>query len=100
MQLADLLQTNANISLTITLDDLRTYSNELIQSTKKELEAEVIAQQNESYLSRLETADFLKVDQATLWRWAKRGYLMPVEMGGRRLYRKSDLQRILNGGRA
>ena len=100
MQLADLLQTNANISLTITLDDLRTFSNELIQSTKKELEAEVIAQQNESYLTRLETADFLKVDQATLWRWAKRGYLMPVEMGGRRLYRKSDLQRILNGGRA
>lgn len=100
MQLADLLQTNANISLTITLEDLRIYSNELIQSTKKELEAEVIAQQNESYLTRLETADFLKVDQATLWRWAKRGYLMPVEMGGRRLYRKSDLQRILNGGRA
>ena len=100
MQLADLLQTNANISLTITLDDLRTFSNELIQSTKKELEAEVMAQQNESYLTRLETCDFLKVDQATLWRWAKRGYLMPVEMGGRRLYRKSDLQRILNGGRA
>ncbi len=100
MQLADLLQTNANISLTITLDDLRTFSNELIQSTKKELEAEVMAQQNESYLTRLETCDFLKVDQSTLHRWSKRGYLMPVEMGGRRLYRKSDLQRILNGGRA
>ena len=100
MQLADLLQTNANISLTITLDDLRTFSNELIQSTKKELEAEVMAQQNESYLTRLETADFLKVDQATLWRWAKRGYLLPVEVGGKRMYRKSDLQRILNGGRA
>ena len=100
MKLEDLLQTNANISLTITLDDLRTFSNELIQSTKKELEAEVIAQQNESYLTRLETCDFLKVDQSTLHRWSKRGYLMPVEMGGRRLYRKSDLQRILNGGRA
>lgn len=100
MQLADLLQTNANISLTITLDDLRTFSNELIQSTKKELEAEVIAQQNESYLTRLETADFLKVNQASLWRWAKRGYLLPVEVGGKRMYRKSDLQRILNGGRA
>ena len=100
MKLADLLQTNANISVTITLEDLRTYSNELIQSTKKELEAEVMAQQNESYLTRLETCDFLKVDQSTLHRWSKRGYLMPVEMGGRRLYRKSDLQRILNGGRA
>lgn len=44
MQLAELLQTNANISINVTLDDLRTFSNELIQSTKMQLEAEVVAQ--------------------------------------------------------
>lgn len=98
MQIAELLKTNANISINVSLDDLRTFSNELIQTTKKELEAEVVAQQNESYLTRLETCDFLKVDQSTLFRWARRGYLMPIEVGGRRVYRKSDLQRILNGG--
>ena len=100
MILTKLLKTNANISVNVSLEDLRTYSNELIQSTKKELEAEVTAQKNETYLTRLETCEFLKVDQATLWRWAKRGYLMPIEVGGKRMYRKSDLQRILNGGRA
>ena len=100
MKLADLLQTNANISVTITLEDLRTYSNELIQSTKKELEAEVMAQQNESYLTWVEACDFLKVKQTTLYRWANRGYLVPIQMGGKRMYRKSDLQRILNGRRA
>lgn len=99
MQLAELLQTNANISLTITLDDLRTFSKELIQSTKMELEANIVAQQNEVYLSRLETCEFLQVDSATLWRWAKRGYLAPIEVGGKRKYRKSDLLNILNGGR-
>lgn len=100
MQIAELLQSNANISINVTLDDLRTYSNELIQKTKTELEADVIAQQSESYLTRLEACDFLKIDSATAWRWAKRGYLVPIEVGGRRMYRKSDLQRILNGGRA
>ena len=99
MQLTELLQTNANINLTISLDDLRTFSNELIQETKNQLEAEVTAQRNETYLTRLETCDFLKVDQATLWRWAKRGYLEPIEVGGKRMYRKSDLMRILNGGK-
>lgn len=98
MTITEFLQTNANISVTITLEDLRTYSNELIQSTKKELEAEVIAQQNESYLTRLEACDFLKIDSATAWRWAKRGYLVPIEVGGKRMYRKSDLQRILKFG--
>lgn len=71
----------------------------LINQAKTELETEVIAQQNETYKTRLETCDFLKVDQSTLWRYAKRGYLMPVEVGGKRMYRMSDLKRILNGGR-
>lgn len=99
MILEELLQTNANISLTVSLDDLRTFSNELIRQTKSELEAELIATRQESYLTRLETAGFMKVDQATLWRWAKRGYLSPIEVGGKRMYRMSDVMRILNGGK-
>ncbi|WP_418197249.1 helix-turn-helix domain-containing protein [Alistipes shahii] len=39
------------------------------------------------------------VDSSTLWRWAKSGYLVPVEYGGQRRYRVADVQRILNGGR-
>lgn len=99
MILEELLQTNANISLTVSLDDLRTFSNELIRQTKSELEAELIATRQESYLTRLETAGFMKVDQATLWRWAKRGYLSPIEVGGKRMYKMSDVMRILNGGK-
>ena len=41
----------------------------------------------------------LGVDSSTLWRWAKSGYLVPVEYGGQRRYRVADVQRILNGGR-
>mgnify|MGYP000854542107 CR=1 FL=1 len=99
MILEELLQTNANISLTVSLDDLRSFSTEFIRQTKTALEAELIATRQESYLTRLETAGFMKVDQATLWRWAKRGYLSPIEVGGKRMYRMSDLMRILNGGK-
>ena len=94
----NLLNSDANFNITIQKSDLMDFANLLIKQTKTELEAEVIAQQNESYLTRLETCDYLKVDQSTLFRWAKRGYLAPVEVGGRRLYRMSDLKRILNGG--
>lgn len=96
----NLLTSDANFNITIQKSDLLDFANLLITQTKNQLEAEVTAQKNESYLTRLETCDFLKVDQATLWRYAKRGYLMPIEVGGKRMYRKSDLQRILNGGRA
>ncbi len=94
----NLLNSDANFNITIQKSDLMDFANFLIKNTKTELEAEVIAKQNESYLTRLETCDFLKVDQSSLHRWKKRGYLMPVEVGGRRLYRMSDLKRILNGG--
>ena len=78
---------------------MRTFSNELIKSTKKELEAELIAQQAVRYLTRAESCEMLKLDQSTLFRWAKRGYLVPIEVGGRRVYKLSDLKRILNGGK-
>ena len=53
MNVEELLQANANISLTVSLDDLRTFSNELIQRTKSELEADIVATKNEVYLTRL-----------------------------------------------
>ncbi len=98
MDLSNLIQTNANINLTITLDDLRTFTNELIQKTKNELEAVIIADKAEINVPRLEACEVLKVDQSTLFRWAKRGYLVPVEVGGKRMYKMSDLKQILNGG--
>ena len=100
MSLQELLNSGQNINITVGLSDLQVFAADLINQTKTQLEAEVIAQQNESYLTRLEACDFLKIDSATAWRWAKRGYLVPIEVGGKRMYRKSDLQRILNGGRA
>jgi len=33
-----------------------------------------------------------------LWRWAKRGYLVPIEVGGKRRYRMSEVKAILNVG--
>lgn len=97
MSLQELLNSGQNINITVGLSDLQKFATDLISNTKAELEAEVIAQQAESYLTRLETCEYLKLDQSTLFRWQKRKYLMPVEMGGRRLYRMSDLKRILNG---
>jgi len=95
----NLLTSESNLNITIKRSDLMDFGKFLINQTKTELETEVIAQQNETYKTRLETCDFLKVDQSTLWRYAKRGYLIPVEVGGKRMYRMSDLKRILNGGR-
>ena len=35
------------------------------------------------------------IDASTLWRWRKRGYLVPVSIGGKRRYRLSEIKKIL-----
>jgi hypothetical protein len=99
MSLQELISSGQSINVTIALSDLQTFVKDLIAETKTELEAEIVAQKAERYVPRLEACDVLKVDQSTLFRWAKRGYLVPLEVGGKRMYRMSDLKRILNGGK-
>ena len=97
MFLNELLETGAkNISVNVSLDDLRKYSKELIQETKKELEEVVISEKAETYPSPKQVSEILNVDQTTLWRWAKRGYLIPIKIGGKNRYRMSEVKAMLN----
>lgn len=99
MTLNELLKTDANINVTIGLNDLRTWHSEVISSTKKELEEIVINDKAETYLTPKQVSEMLNVDLTTLWRWNKRNYLKPVEFGGGRRYKMSDVKALMNGGR-
>ena len=49
------------------------------------------------FLTAKETAEFLKISPSTLIRWNKSGYLTPVRVGSRKMYRIEDLEAILAG---
>jgi predicted site-specific integrase-resolvase len=51
----------------------------------------------ETYISPKKCAEILDCDLSTLWRWKKSGYLAPVEIGGKRRYKMSDIKKILEG---
>jgi hypothetical protein len=99
MELANLIQHGTNVSITVSLSDLYDFGNVLIQKTKRELEQAVISDKSETYPSPDQVAKILDVDKSTLFRWNKKGYLCPIEVGGKRRYRMSDIRRILEGGR-
>lgn len=98
MSLQELLNSGQTINITIGLSDLHEFANDLIQKTKSDLEEIVLADKMETYPTREQVCTLLDVDQSTLWRWSKRGYLNPIEIGGKRRYRMSDVKCILNGG--
>ena len=89
MDLKQLYEMGGDVHVTVRLEDLRQWHRELTAA---------VPQTGELY-TRKQTIALLGIDSSTLWRWAKSGYLVPVEYGGQRRYRVADVQQILKGGR-
>lgn len=96
MSIQEIIQNGTNVSITVSGNDLLQFANHLIHATKEELESTILAKQKETHVTPDEASKQLHIDRSTLWRWAKSGYLRPLEVGGKRLYKQSDIDRILN----
>ncbi len=97
INLINLVKECPGLQVTITLGDLLEANTMLIADTKKELEQLITDEKSETYPSREKVMEMLDVSQSTLWRWQKAGYLVPLNVGGKRRYRMSDVRRILEG---
>ncbi len=49
----------------------------------------------EEYLTPDQMATTLKISLVTLWSWDKKGITIPLRIGNKKLYRRSDLEKIL-----
>ena len=98
MNINELVKTGANVLITVEAKDLIHFADHLIDKSKKELEEAVIADKAENYPTPNQVSEMINVDLSTLWRWKKKGYLVPIEVGGKRRYKMSDVNKIL--GRA
>lgn len=85
------------MTIAVKLNDLVEFGNILISNVKSELAQTIADQKSETYLSIERVMEMLGVCRGTLWRWQKVGYLVPINVGGKRRYRKSDVMRIIEG---
>lgn len=83
--------------ISVKVGDLIEANEALVAKTKEQLEQIITDQATETYPSRQKVAEIFDVDLSTLHRWAKRGLLVPIEIGGKRRYKMSDVRRMLNG---
>ena len=85
------------MSITIRLEDLMEANRSLIaEFLQKEADVREKQSREEIYLSRDQVMQMLGISPTTLWRWKIEGYLVPIELGSRRLYRKSDVDKKLH----
>ena len=95
MNIKDLMSIGGNVIVSVSLDELRAWHDELVAAGITPAAAK--SQHREELLTRKETLQMLGVDASTLWRWAKTGYLLPVGYGGRKRYKRDDVEAIHTG---
>ena len=96
LNIQELVSSGANIQVTANASDLISCFRSVIKEVRDEFEREILTKKTETYATPDEASVQLRVDRSTLWRWAKTGYLIPIEVGGKILYKQSDIDIILN----
>ena len=91
-----------NPIIQISLNDLKEVVKDLYEEERKRTEEAISAHRERPTLTRKETAKMLGVTLSTLWQWTKSGYLVPVKIGTKVMYRPTDVEAMLakKGGMA
>ena len=75
--------------------DLLDFANEILAGAKMIAQLELEKSQYcDELLTIEEVCELLKVSKMTLYRWDKLGILKKIEVGGKRRYRKSDVEAV------
>ena len=85
----------SNIIIQVSSEDLKAFAQEILIGAKSIAMIEAEAAANSDQLLTIdEAAKLLSVSKMTLYRWDQNGILKKVEIGGKRRYRKSDIERL------
>ena len=98
MNIKTLLDSGANVTLSVTPADLREFALAIVQEIMDSTPAVKEEPQQEAYLSNDEVAAKFGVCKNTLWRWNRDGYLKPFKVGKKLYYRSSDVEALLQQG--
>jgi hypothetical protein len=93
MNYRDLLESGANVSVTVKLDDLKA----IFKEVAGDLKPAKSEPPPEEFISRKEVLSVLKIDSSTLWSWEKTGYIRSFPFGGRKRYKLADVEAIRTG---
>lgn len=94
MNINSLLSADANISVVVSIADLKEFALNVVAEAMAAKEAE---KKEERYLTPDVVADMVGVSKNTLWRWNRDKYLMPIKMGRKSRYKLSDVEKLMEG---
>ena len=99
INICEIVEAAPDVTFHVQARDLENFGKHLLSMSRAEYTQQQVSL-NKAVLEPLYSADEVKVawkiSDSTLYRWAGRGFLVPILVGGEKRYRKQDLDRILN----
>lgn len=94
--LIELAKSCPDLTISIKCSDLLDAFRCIIEENK--IKSDKISKEEsvEIYLNEEEVKKILEVSHATLYRWHKSGYLVPINIGRKIRYKKSEVEEIRN----
>ena len=95
LAIQEILEKRGSTLLLISADDLKKTIKETVSEARRILETEVVNGKGEFLLTTNEVLDRLSISRKTLYNWEKSNYLSPIEIGGKKRFKLSDVNGIL-----
>lgn len=99
LSIESLVASGANVKLEISPSDLKMFAESIVERAIEAQRQELMEQTEQTYLNTREVKQLLKVCDGTLNLWAKRGYLVPIKVGNKNMYARSDIKRVQTGNK-
>lgn len=77
-------------------DDLVSFADRIIRKVKEEERKHQQEAADSGLLTRSEVKELFHVCDSTITKWAAKKYLVPVRVGGKTMFRKDDVRRIID----
>lgn len=87
---------NTKTVVELSMNDLQAVVGDVLREERAKAAEEAKKAETLQIYSRLEVAKLLNVSFATLNRWEKTGYLVPVRAGRKVYYLKADIQNLIS----
>ncbi len=100
LAIQDILEKRGSTLLLISADDLKRTIKETVSEARRILEAEVVNGKGEFLLTTKEVLERLSISRKTIYNWEKKKYLVPIEIGGKKRFKLSDVNAILSNAKS
>ena len=86
---------NGRFAITINSEELLLLIAKIRQIVQEEVNAAYRKKLSEEYMTKEEVLNKFKLSDSVLSKWNTKEFLVPVKIGGKNLYRKSDIDKII-----